>query len=90
MLTRNFEAFARKTPHLARRPDIRFHIGDVRDFEFPPGHFSHVIHGALGSNAKLNVENPALMEDTIKAGTARALLFAAQCDAREFLLTSTA
>src|ERR1700678_2099797 len=43
VLTRNFEAFQKKAPHLANRADIGFHIGDVRDFKFPSGQFSHVI-----------------------------------------------
>jgi dTDP-glucose 4,6-dehydratase len=89
VLTRNFEAFEKKAPHLANRADIRFHLGDVRDFEFPPGHFSHVIHAATEASAKLNEENPGRMLNTIVFGTTRALDFAAQCGARKFLLTSS-
>jgi dTDP-glucose 4,6-dehydratase len=89
VLTRNVEAFAKKAPHLARRPDIRFQAGDVRDFAFPAGPFSHVIHAATEASAKLNNEHPEAMLDTIVAGTQRALDFTAQCGAKTFLLTSS-
>jgi nucleoside-diphosphate-sugar epimerase len=88
-LTRNLQAFRAKAPHLANRTDISFHAGDVRNFEFPSGQFSHVIHAATESSTKLNEENPALMLDTIVTGTARALDFSAQSGARKFLLTSS-
>jgi nucleoside-diphosphate-sugar epimerase len=89
VLTRNLAAFQKKAPHLANRADIRFQQGDVRDFEFPGGTFSHVIHAATEASAKLNDENPALMLETIVAGTRRALEFSAQCGAKKFLLTSS-
>jgi nucleoside-diphosphate-sugar epimerase len=89
VLTRNFEAFARKAPHLARRPDIRFQIGDVREFAFPAGRFSHVIHAASEASAKLNDEEPETMLDTIMQGTQRALYFSQLCGAKQFLLTSS-
>ena len=89
VLTRNLAAFARKAPHLAGRADIHFHVGDVRHFEFPPGRFSHVIHAAAEASANLNDEQPAVMLDTIVAGTRRALDFSAWCGAQRFLLTSS-
>ena len=46
VLTRDYEAFKMKAPHLASNPSIKFHIGDIRNFEFPDGDFSHVIHAA--------------------------------------------
>jgi dTDP-glucose 4,6-dehydratase len=89
VLTRNPAAFARKAPHLANRADIRFHSGDARDFAFPAGRFSHVIHAATEASAQLNEEQPALMLETIVAGTRRALDFSARCGGQRFLLTSS-
>jgi dTDP-glucose 4,6-dehydratase len=89
VLTRNPDAFRKKAPHLASRPDIRFHTGDVRNFDFPAGSFSHVIHAATEASDKLNRQDPGLMLDTIVAGTRRALEFAARCGAGKFLLTSS-
>jgi nucleoside-diphosphate-sugar epimerase len=89
VLTRNAAAFRVKAPHLTHRLDIAFQDGDVRDFAFPSGQFSHVIHAATEASAKLNNENPGLMLDTIIAGTRRALDFSVQCSAKKFLLTSS-
>jgi dTDP-glucose 4,6-dehydratase len=89
VLTRSFAVFQKKAPHLANRADIRFQHGDVRDFKFPPGSFSHVIHAATEASGKLNDETPALMLETIVAGTRRALEFSVQCGAKKFLLTSS-
>jgi dTDP-glucose 4,6-dehydratase len=89
VLTRSLEAFQKKAPHLASRPDIRFHVGDARDFEFPSGQFSHVIHAATEASAKLNEQDPVRMLDTIVTGTARALGFSARCGAKKFLFTSS-
>jgi nucleoside-diphosphate-sugar epimerase len=89
VLTRNREAFSRKAPHLARRPDVCFHSGDVRDFAFPEGRFSRVIHAATEASGPLNDEHPGLLLDAIVTGARRVLDFAAQCGAKQFLLTSS-
>ena len=89
VLTRNPETFARKAPHLAHHPAISFHIGDVRNFVFPEGRFSHVIHAATEASAKMNAENPLLMFDTIVDGTRRTLDFAVHTSVKKFLLVSS-
>lgn len=89
VLTRHPDAFRRKAPHLAGHAAIHLHPGDVRSFEFPTGHFSHVIHAATESSARLNAEQPLLMLDTIVAGTRRTLDFATHCSAQRLLLTSS-
>jgi len=89
VLTRNYETFLKKAPHLASNPAIKFHIGDVRDFEFPEGHFPFVIHAATEASAKLNEENPLLMWDTITEGTRHTLEFARHAGTKKFLLTSS-
>jgi len=90
VLTRDYEAFSRSAPHLANNPAIRFHAGDVIDFDFPDGEFSHIIHAATTSAvATFNNEDPLLKFDTIVKGTRHTLDFAVQCRARKFLLTSS-
>ena len=89
VLTRNPDAFREKVGHIASHPAVGVHVGDVRSFEFPGGEFSHVIHAATESSARLNEEDPLLMFDTIVEGTRRTLDFAGQCGAAKFLLTSS-
>ncbi len=89
VLTRSPEAFQKKAPAIAAHPAIGFHAGDVRDFEFPEGGFSHVIHAATAASASLNSDEPLLMFDTIVQGTRRTLDFAVRCGAQKVLLTSS-
>lgn len=89
VLTRNVDAFQKKAPHLAGRSDIKFHPGNVCDFSFPSGRFSHVIHAANPTSAKLNEADPASMLDVILSGTTRTLAFSAHCGAGKFVLTSS-
>jgi dTDP-glucose 4,6-dehydratase len=89
VLTRNVESFRKKAPHLASHPAIQFLPGDVRSFDFPAGQFSHIIHAATEASAKLNVEDPQEMLDTIIGGTSQVLDFAGRCGVRKLLLTSS-
>lgn len=89
VLTRNPDDFSQKAPHLSSHPAIDLYQGDVKNFDFPTGEFSHVIHAATEASAKLNQENPLLMFDTIIEGTKRTLEFARFCQAKKFLLTSS-
>jgi nucleoside-diphosphate-sugar epimerase len=89
VLSRNWQAFCQKMPRLAADPAVSCHPGDVRDFAFPDGHFSHVIHAATEASAKLIEEHPLLMFDTIVQGTRHTLDFARHCKAEKLLLTSS-
>lgn len=85
-LTRNPDAFHSKAPHMTANPSIRLHQGDVRDFEFPEGPFSHVIHAGTTSSVPVP---PGEMLDTIIGGTRRALDFAVASGAKRFLFVSS-
>ena len=89
VLTRRGAAFSRKAPWLVEEPSIKLYPGDVRDFKYPEGKFSFVIHGATEASATLNAENPLLMLDTMSEGTRRTLDFAHQCQAEKVLLISS-
>jgi nucleoside-diphosphate-sugar epimerase len=88
-LTRDPDAFRRKAPHLAGHPCVTLLAGDVRTYPFPGGTFSHFIHAATDSSARLNEQDPLRMLDTIVEGTRHALDHAATCGAKRFLLTSS-
>lgn len=89
VLTRRPDSVKRAWPHLMLNPAITLVEGNVRNFEFPKGDFSHVIHAASESSARLNSDDLLAMYDTIVNGTHRVLDFAAQHKVEKFLFTSS-
>lgn len=89
VLSRDPDAFCRKVAHFTEDRSITFYKGDVRDFAFPDGDFSHIIHAATEASVKLNNEEPLTMIDTIVQGTRHTLDFAVHCCAKKFLITSS-
>lgn len=85
-LSRNPDAFYAKVPHLAKQSSIALHRGDVRDFVFPQGSFTHVIHAGTTSSAPVP---PSEMLDTIIRGTKHTLEFAVALGAKRFLFVSS-
>lgn len=89
VLTRDPAAFARKAPHLASRGDLQFVAGDMRDFKFPAGKFTHVVHAATEAKPAPAGTDPQLTVDFIVEGTRRVIAFATAAGAKKFLLTSS-
>ena len=85
-LSRDPDAFHAKVPHMAQESSIALHRGDVRDFDFPRGSFTHVIHAGTTSSAPVP---PSEMLDTIIRGTKRTLEFAVAAGAKRFLFVSS-
>jgi nucleoside-diphosphate-sugar epimerase len=85
VLTRDANAFKAKAPRLAKNKAIQFHIGDVRDFNFPEGEFNYIIHAA----ADFGKTDPLVCFNTIVEGTRRTLDFAAQANTKKFLFLSS-
>jgi dTDP-glucose 4,6-dehydratase len=63
--------------------------GDVRDFSFPDGQFTYVIHAAAEASTKQATENPVEMLAPILRGTERTLDFAVTHGTQKFLLVSS-
>lgn len=89
VLSRNPERLFSINSFLQNQPFLSSINGDIRNFPFPEGKFSHVIHAATEASEKLNKDNPLLMIDTIVEGTRRALDFAVQAGAQHFLHASS-
>ena len=85
VLTRQPQVFIAKAPELAQAAGLTIWQGDIRNFVFPTGTYSHIIHAA----AEPQVENPLLMLDTIVEGTRHVLDFASQSGTKIFLLISS-
>ncbi len=90
VLTRDPNSFKSISPHLASNSAIKLHVGDIKDFVFPDGEFSHVLHLAATS-AQETFNNRDLLEkfDTLVGGTRRVLDFAVSRGAKKFLYTSS-
>ena len=85
-LSRNPDAFYEKVPHLKHEGSISFERGDIRNFVFPQGTFTHFIHAGTTSSAPVP---PSEMLDTIIRGTKRTLEFAVAAGAKRFLFVSS-
>jgi dTDP-glucose 4,6-dehydratase/UDP-glucose 4-epimerase len=90
LLSRSPANFARQAPHLATAPFLTVHAGDVRNFTFPSGRFSHVIHAATTSARETFTGESGLGKfDTLVQGTRQVLNFATTCGAENVLFTSS-
>lgn len=89
ILTRSIESFTAKAPHLATSPVVKLVQGDVCNFSFPAGDFSHVIHAATDASAELNEKNPIQMYRTVIDGTQRTLDFAVEKKVLKMLFLSS-
>lgn len=89
-LSRDPDKFLDDFPFYRSEPSIKFIKGDVQNFEFPKDQFDFIIHAATDADAKLNIEHPLLMLDTITVGTKHILDFSKQqTNLKAFLFTSS-
>ena len=91
VLSRNPEKFLQQQPHLAACRRIKFHKGDVRNFEFPLGEYTHILHGATTSATEtFEKQDPLVKFDTVAVGTKHVLDFAVHSGCEKFLFISSA
>jgi nucleoside-diphosphate-sugar epimerase len=88
ILTRNAEKFKKNYPYLAGHSFINFHSGDVKNFLFPSGNYSHIIHAAAEISQPASFKGLDILTTSIQ-GTARVLEFARQCGVENFLMVSS-
>jgi dTDP-glucose 4,6-dehydratase len=89
VLTRRPDSVKRSLPHLVLNPSIGLHEGDVRNFEFPRGAYSYVIHAATETDPQLSSIDPLDKFTANVEGTRRVLDFALASGARKLLFTSS-
>lgn len=89
VLTRNPEAFQRRSPYIASHKAIRVVKGDVCSFPFPSAEYPYVIHAATEVHvAGERSQRPNRFTDIVD-GTRRILDFASARGGRKLLLTSS-
>ncbi|MBF0444614.1 MAG: NAD-dependent epimerase/dehydratase family protein [Magnetococcales bacterium] len=88
VLSRNPNAFLAKFPEFNDDPMISFVTGDVRNFIYPKGDFTHVIHGAVETR-KGGAPSAIALLDVLSNGTQRVLEFAGQSGVKKFLFLSS-
>jgi len=89
VLSRNPEAFEKKAPHLYRHRAIAFLKGDIKDFVFPEGSFSYVIHSAVYQPLVGEKPGNLSMVNEMLDGTKRVLDFCVRTNVRKMLLISS-
>jgi len=89
VLSRNPEAFAGKAAHLYHHQAIQFLRGDIKDFVFPEGPFSHVIHSAVYQQPAHEKPSNISLVNEMLTGTRRVLDFCVQAKVKKILLIST-
>lgn len=89
VLSRDPGRFTAKAPQLTTDRAVTLLAGDVRDFHFPAGSVTHVIHAATEASAALNESHPRTMFDVCVEGTRRVLSLARERGATRLLFTSS-
>lgn len=89
VLSRSPEKFRLRAPHVTQGGCVELVQGDVRDFEFPAGEFSFVIHAATESVPKGKSTQAEEMFSVGSEGTRRCLEFAESRGTKKMLLTSS-
>ena len=89
VLTRRPDSVRQTLPHLMLDPAVTLNKGDVRNFEFPKGEYSHIIHAATEGNPQNNIIDPLNKFISNIEGTRRILDFAHSSGASRFLFTSS-
>ncbi len=86
ILSRDPEHFKKENPLLVDQYGISFAVGDVRDFDFPQGHFDAIIHAATSAVTTLS---DAEMTSVILDGTRRVADFAQTIGCKRILFASS-
>lgn len=89
VLSRNPACFENRVPHLYHHNAIQFLKGDVKDFIFPEGVFSHIVHCAVYQTPAGEKVSNILMLNEMIVGLKRVLDFCIKAKAKKMLLIST-
>lgn len=89
VLTRRPDSFQQAFPYLGLDSAIQLVRGDVRNFDFPAGGYSHIIHAATETNPDFSDISPLEKFEANIEGTRHVLDFAVKSGVIKFLFTSS-
>jgi nucleoside-diphosphate-sugar epimerase len=89
VLSRSPETFEKKAPHLYHHRAIQFYRGDIKDFIFPEGLFSHLIHSAVYQQPADEKQSNLSLVNEMLTGTRRVLDFCVRANIKKILLVSS-
>jgi nucleoside-diphosphate-sugar epimerase len=89
VLSRTPEAFEKRAPHLYHHRAIQCFRGDIKDFVFPEGPFSHLIHSAVYQQPAGEKQSNLSLVNEMLTGTRRVLDFCVKARMRKALMIST-
>ncbi|NMC62719.1 MAG: NAD(P)-dependent oxidoreductase [SAR324 cluster bacterium] len=90
ILTRDPKAYQERFPNIAGNPSVRLIKGDIRNFAFPPGNYSFIVHAANETLGQIKNPDPEKEQfDIITKGTEHILDFASKCGCKKLLFTSS-
>ncbi len=89
VLSRNPENFLQKAPHLYKHPAIEFLKGNAKDFDFPEGDFTYLIHSSVYQQPADERPSSQSMANEMLDGTRHILNFCSQAKVEKMLLIST-
>lgn len=89
VLTRDSKAFARRRPNLLASGDLKIWVGEIDEFDIPPGRFASVIHTATARYSQDGSFDRLAAYHKDVRGTDRVLELATHAGARNFLFTSS-
>jgi nucleoside-diphosphate-sugar epimerase len=89
VLSRDPEAFAEKAAHLCHHRAVQFLRGDIKNFVFPEGRFSYLIHSAVYQQPVDERPSSLSLVNEMLNGTRRVLDFCVQAKIEKMLLIST-
>jgi dTDP-glucose 4,6-dehydratase len=89
VLSRKPAVLEKKAPHLYHHKAIKFVKGDIKDFVFPRGSFSYLIHGSVyQQNANDKEDNVSMVKEMLN-GTTHILDLCVKAKVEKMLLIST-
>jgi len=89
VLSRKPAALKKKAPHLYYHKAIKFVKGDIKDFIFPGGSFSYLIHGSVYQQSANDKEDNVSMVKEMLNGTTHILDLCVKAKVEKMLLIST-